>query len=367
MKKISTVATQQSRNFSQTKLTIGLDLGDRSSCYCLLDEVGEVLQEQKLGTTPKAMWEVFGGMPQCRISLETGMHSPWVSRILSELGHEVIVAHARKVRLIGESRKKDDRLDAQTLARLARIDPELLCPVKHRSAKAQADLTVIRARGGLVRARTGLVNTARGLAKSFGERLRGCNVRNMNPEKAESLSPELQRALEPLLSAIAELSERICEYNECIEALAQASYPQVALLKQIKGVGTLIALTFLLTLEDPHRFRKSRDVGCYLGLQPGRRNSGQSEPQMHISKEGDPYLRTLLVQGAQHILGPFGVDCDLRRWGLKLAERGGRNGKKRAIVATARKLAVLLHHLWVSGEVYEPLHNSGRTTVATAA
>ena len=151
----------------------------------------------------------------------------------------------------------------------------------------------------------------------------------------------------------------IREYNERIEELAQESYPQVALLKQIKGVGTLIALTFLLTLEDAHRFGKSRDVGCYLGLQPGRRNSGRSEPQMHISKEGDPYLRTLLVQGAQHILGPFGVDCDLRRWGLKLAERGGRNGKKRAIVATARKLAVLLHHLWVSGEVYEPLHNSG--------
>jgi transposase len=271
------------------------------------------------------------------------------------------------VRLIGESRKKDDRLDAQTLARLARIDPEMLYPVKHRSAHAQADLTVIRARAGLVRARTGLVDSARGLAKSYGERLRGCNVRNMNPEKAESLSPELQRALEPLLSAIAELSQRICEYNERIEALEQQSYPQVALLKQIKGVGTLIALTFLLTLEDPHRFGKSRDVGCYLGLQPGRRNSGQSEPQMHISKEGDPYLRTLLVQGAQHILGPFGVDCDLRRWGLKLAESGGRNGKKRAIVATARKLAVLLHHLWVSGEVYEPLHNSIRMTMPAAA
>jgi transposase len=258
-------------------------------------------------------------------------------------------------------------LDAQTLARLARIDPQLLCPVKHRSAQAQADLTVIRARAGLVRARTGLVNTARSLAKSYGERLRGCNVRNMNPEKAEALSPELQRALQPLLSAIEELSEQICQYNQSIEALAQESYPKVALLKQIKGVGTLIALTFLLTLEDPHRFRQSRDVGCYLGLQPGRRNSGQSEPQMHISKEGDPYLRTLLVQGAQHILGPFGVDCDLRRWGLKLAQRGGRNGKKRAIVATARKLAVLLHHLWVSGEVYEPLHNSSRATVAAAA
>ena len=357
MRKVSTVAAKQIRNISEQKLTIGLDLGDRSSWYCVWDEAGSVLLEQRVGTTPKAMKEVFGGMPRSRIALETGMHSPWVSRLLSELGHEVIVAHARNVRLIGESRKKDDRLDARTLARLARIDPQLLCPVKHRSAKAQADLTVIRARAGLVRARTALVNTARGLAKSYGERLRGCNVRNMNPEKAEGLSPELQRALEPLLAAIESLSDRIGECNEGIETLARESYPQVARLKQVKGVGTLIALTFLLTLEDPHRFRKSRDVGCYLGLQPGRRNSGQSEPQLHISKEGDPYLRTLLVQGAHHILGPFGADSDLRRWGLKLAERGGKNGKKRAVIATARKLAVLLHRLWVSGEAYEPLRN----------
>jgi transposase len=366
MKEISTAAANEIRNFSQPRLTIGLDLGDRSSWYCMLDEAGRVVQEQRGSTTAKALQEAFSKMPYCRIALETGTHSPWVSRLLSELGHEVIVAHARKVRLIGESRKKDDRLDAQTLARLARIDPELLGPVRHRSAKAQADLTVIRARAGLVRARTALVNTIRGLAKSYGERLRSCSVRNMNPEKSATLTPELQKALDPLLVASEALSEQIVEYNRRIEQMAKDSYPQVALLKQMKGVGTLIALTFLLTLEDPHRFRKSRDVGCYLGLQPGRRNSGQSEPQMHISKEGDPYLRTLLVQGAQHILGPFGPDSDLRRWGLKLAERGGKTGKKRAIVATARKLAVLLHHLWVSGEVYEPLRNSNRIAVLAA-
>jgi transposase len=366
MKKVSTAAAKQSRNVLQSNLTIGLDLGDRSSRYCVLDEAGGIVLEQKVSTAAKGLQGAFAGMPGSRIALETGTHSPWVSRLLSALGHDVIVAHARNVRLIGESRKKDDRLDAQTLARLARIDPQLLCPVKHRSAKAQADLTMIRARAGLVRARTALVNTARGLAKSYGERLRGCNVRNMNPEKANALSPELQTALEPLLAGIEAVSEQIREYNQRIECLAQQSYPQVELLKQVKGVGTLIALAFVLTLEDPHRFRKSRDVGCYLGLQPGRRNSGQSEPQLHISKEGDPYVRTLLVQGAQHILGPFGPDCDLRRWGLKLAERGGRNGKKRAIVATARKLAVLLHHLWTSGEVYQPLHRHP-PAMATAA
>src|SRR5271155_1018846 len=195
MKKISTAAAKQTRNFSEQKLTIGLDLGDRSSWYCVLDEVGEVVLERRVSTTPKAMREVFGGMPRSRIALETGMHSPWVSRLLSELGHEVIVAHARNVRLIGESRRKDDRFDARTLARLARIDPQLLSPVQHCSAQAQAHLMVIRARAGLVRTRTSLINTARGLTKSYGERLRGCSPRNLNAETARQLSPELQAAL----------------------------------------------------------------------------------------------------------------------------------------------------------------------------
>jgi hypothetical protein len=190
MKKVSTVAAKASKKISGQKLTVGLDLGDRNSWYCVLDECGQIEVEQRVRTNVKALQEVFAAMPRSRIALEIGTHSPWISRLLSELGHEVIVANARKVRLIAESRKKDDRMDAQTLARLARIDPQLLSPVKHRSARAQADLTMIRARAGLVRARTGLVNTARGLAKSYGERLRGCNVRNMNPEKAEGLSPE---------------------------------------------------------------------------------------------------------------------------------------------------------------------------------
>ena len=223
MKKVATVAARPSKKISQQKLTVGLDLGDRFSWYCGLDESGAVVMEQRVSTTPTAVSEMFGGVPHGRIALERGTHSPWVSRLLRELGHEVIVAHVRNVRLIGESRKKDDRLDAQTLARLARIDPQPQRPVKHRSAKALAELTVIRERAGLVRALTALVNTAHRLAKSYGER---------------------------------------------IAKLAQESYPEVALLEQVKAVGTLIALTFLLTLEDPHRFHKSRDVGCDLGLQP---------------------------------------------------------------------------------------------------
>ena len=230
--------------------------------------------------------------------------------------------------------------------------------MQHRSAKAQIHLTVIRARVGLVSARTALVNAARGLLKSYGERRRKCGTQQVSRETATGLSVELRGALEPLLREVESLNEHIKEYDRRIEEMAKETYPEVALLKQVKGVGDLIALTYVLTIEDPHRFRKSRDVGCFLGLRPGRRNSGQSEPQMHISKEGDRYLRTLMVQGAHYILGPFGEDSDLRRWGRRLAERGGKNAKKRAVVAVALKLAILLHRLWVSGEVYEPLRNS---------
>ena len=366
MQKSSTMRARGSRIFQGGQLTIGLDLGDRSSCYCVLDEAGQVILERSLPTTSKAMEPVFGRMTLSRVALETGTHSPWVSRLLTRLGHEVIVAHARNVRLIGESRRKDDRIDARTLARLARIDPQLLSPVQHRSAKAQIHLTVIRARAGLVSARTALVNAARGLAKSYGERLRKCGTQQISRETASGLSAELRDALEPLLCEVESLNERIKEYDRRIEQLARKEYPEVALLQQVKGVGELIALTYVLTIEDPRRFRKSRDVGCFLGLRPGRRNSGQSEPQMHISKEGDRYLRTLLVQGAHYILGPFGEDSDLRRWGRKLAERGGKNAKKRAVVAVARKLAILLHRLWVSGEVYEPLRNSQKMIRAVA-
>jgi transposase len=348
------------------QLTIGLDLGDRSSSYCVLDEAGEIILEQKLPTTPEAMKQTFGRMPRSRLAMETGTHSPWVSRLLTELGHEVIVAHAQNVRLIVKSRRKDDRIDARTLARLARIDPQLLSPVQHRSAQAQVHMTEIRARAGLVSARTALVNTARGLVKSYGERLRKCGTQQFRRETASGLSAEMREALEPLLQEIESLNEGIKEYDRRIEKMAKEAYPETELLKQVKGVGDLIAVTYVLTIEDSHRFRKSRDVGCFLGLQPGRRNSGESEPQMHISKEGDEYLRTLLVQGAHYILGPFGEDSDLRRWGQKLAERGGKNAKKRAVVAVARKLSVLLHRLWVTGEVYEPLHNSQKVMSAVA-
>ena len=350
MQKSSTTRRTTSKIFKERQLTIGVDLGDRWSFYCVLDESGKVILEEKLATTPDAMKQTFARIARSRIAMETGTHSPWVSRLLTQLRHEVIVAHAQKVDLITKSTRKDDRHDAKTLARLARIDPELLGPVRHRSAKAQIHLTVIRARAELVSTRTALINGARGLTKSYGERLPKCGTQQISRGFGAGLSAELREVLEPLFREIESLNERIKEYDRRIEKIGKEMYPETELLKQVKGVGELIALTYVLTIEDPHRFRKSRDAGCFVGLQPGRRNSGDSEPQMHISKQGDEYLRTLLVQGAHYILGPFGADSDLRRWGQKLAERGGKNAKKRAVVAVARKLSVLLHRLWVSGE-----------------
>jgi transposase len=225
---------------------------------------------------------------------------------------------------------------------------------------------VIRARAELVRVRTALVNAVRGLVKSYGQRLPKCGTQQVSRELAAGLHAELREVLEPLLKEVESLNEGIKEYDQRMEKIAKESYPHVELLKQVKGVGTQIAMTYVLTLDDPHRFAKSREVGCFLGLKPGRRDSGESQPQLHISKEGDRYLRTMLVQGAHYILGPFGEDSDLRRWGLKLAARGGKNGKKRAVVAVARKLAILLHRLWVGGEVYEPLRNSHKALRAAA-
>lgn len=347
------------------KLTVGIDLGDRSSRYCMLDEQGEVLSEGSVTTTKKGFAEVLGSKRHHRVALEVGTHSPWVSRYLADLGHEIIVANARRVRLITDSTRKDDRLDAKTLARLARIDPELLSPIRHRSAQAQADLMVIRARAVLVEARTMLVNAARGLTKSFGERLGSCGTGQVRKELAKPLSEPLQAALKPLLGEVESVSERIRQYDEQIESIAKDRYPEIELLKQVHGVGTLTALTYVLTVDDPYRFRSSRDAGAYFGLRPRRRESGDSRPQLRITKEGDAYVRKLLVQCAHHILGPFGSDSDLRRWGLELAARGGKNAKKRALVAVARKLAVVLHKLWVTGEVYEPLHvRKGNKTVA---
>jgi transposase len=350
---------------AKQRLTIGLDLGDRTTRYCILDAAGEVVSEDQLPTTKTGLDSLFAKMPSSRIALEVGTHSPWMSRHLAGMGHEVIVANAHKVKLITQSVRKNDRIDARQLARLARVDPKLLSPIRHRGEEAQMDLAVIRARAELMEARTKLINSARGLAKPMGERLKRCDADQVGVGLVEGLGERTQTAIEPLLKTVEAISEQIRQYDEQIEGIAKR-YPEVELLQQVYGVGVLIAVTYILTLEDGGRFAHSRDVGPYLGLQPKQRDSGDSQPELGISKTGDGLLRSLLVQGAHCILRKGAPDSDLRAWGIGKMGSGGKRAKKRAIVAVARKLAVLLHHLWVTGEVYDPLYQRKATEKAAA-
>lgn len=343
-------------------LTIGLDLGDEWSQYCRLDGHCEVLEEGKVRTNESALKEVFGRFPKSCVAMETGTHSPWVERLLNVgLGHRTIVANPRRLRLIFQSTNKTDRLDAQALARVARMDPNLLYPIQHRGSKAQADLSVLRARGALVEARTKLVNAVRGMLKSFGKRVKNCSTDAFAKVAAGAVPEEMKAAIDPMVETIKMLSEKIAGYDETVDALAKEKYPETKALRQIPGVGPVTSLTYVLTLECPSRFRNGRSVGAFLGLTARRAQSSEEDPQLRITKAGDGTLRSLLVGSAQYILGHFGPDTDLRRWGLKLAERGAKNQKKRAVVAVARKLAVLLHRLWATQESYDPLRNARRT------
>src|SRR5450759_4952725 len=348
------------RMAAEQRMTVGLDLGDRTSRYCILDEAGEKASEDKLPTTKAGLDLVFGKMPPCRIALEVGTHSPWVSRHLKAMGHEVIVANPRKVKLIAQSVKKNDRMDAEQLARLARVDPKLLSPIQHRGPEAQADLAVVRARMTLVDARTELINSARGLAKPMGERLQKCDTDSVKESLADGLSEAAQNAIRPLLKSVEEIHKQIGVYDQRIEEIAKR-YPEMKLLKQVHGVGTLIALTYILTIEDAERFAHSREVGPYLGLTRKLRDSGDSRPELGISKAGDELLRRLLVQGAHCILRDGAPDSALKVWGMAMLQNGGKKvskaRKKKAVVAVARKLAVLLHRLWATGEVYDPQYN----------
>jgi transposase len=340
------------------RLTVGLDVGDTYTQVCVLDEHGEVIEESRVTTTPKAFRRRFAGMEPARLILEAGNHSHWASRLLEELSHEVIIANPRMLRFIYGSDSKNDKADAAYLARVGKLDPALLCPVVHRSEESQADRALIRSRQALVRARASLVTHARGTVKVFGAKLPRCSTDAFVRKVRDHVPDLLQSALEPVLGIIASLTEQIRELDRKIETLANEKYPDTRLLSQVPGVGNLTALAYVLTIEDPARFTRARAIGSYLGLRPRQADSGVLQPQLRITKAGDEMLRGLLVECAQHMLGSLGPDSDLKRWGLKLAERGGKAAKKRAVVAMARKLSVLLLRLWMTGEVYEPLRNA---------
>ena len=344
------------------RLTVGVDLGDRWSQYCILGLEGETLAEGQLRTTQEEVREFFQALTVARVVIEVGTHSAWVQDVITEWGHEVLVANPRLMEGSKRRKRKSDRIDANKLARLGRVDPQSLYPIRHRSREVRQDLVVLRARDALVSVRTELINTTRGLVKSMGTRLPRCSSPSFAEKVKDAIPVEVREALLPLVQLTETVNDCIARYDQRIEELGQKKYGYTTLLRQVKGVGPITSLAYVLTLEDPQRFSSSREVGPYLGLVPKQEDSGDCQPQLGISKAGDRMLRRLLVGSSQYMLGAFGPDSDLRRYGLRLCERGGKNAKKRAVVAVARKLAVLLHHLWVTGDVYEPLHHTGAET-----
>jgi len=353
MKKTSTTAS----SFA-TAQVLGLDISDRKSTYVALDSEGAVVVEGKVGTEATAIEKLLEGAPRLHIALEVGTHSAWLAALLQALGHDVVVANPWQLGIIYKERRKNDRRDALHLAQLCRVDPSLLAPILDRGREAQLALAVVRPRDVLVTTRTELINHVRGVVKTVGARLPSCTADAFLTKAVPAVPQELQPALAVVVEQIAGLSSSIDQYDRQIASLVRDAYPETRRLQQVAEVGPITSLTFVLTLEDPHRFATSRDVPAYLGLTPGQEQSGARDPEKRITKAGDAWLRRLLVQAAHYVLGAFGPDTDLRRWGTALIGGGRKRLKKRAVVAVARKLAVLLHVLWRDGTVYEPLRNA---------
>lgn len=345
---------------STSGITIGMDLGDKFHVLREIDAQGNVVGEARISSTFAALEKSFARRAPVTVAIEAGTHSPWVSRALEGWGHTVVVANPRKVRAITSSLDKCDGRDSEMLGRLLRVDPALLCPIRHRGEVAQAHLAAVKSRNILVKSRTAMILHCRGMVKSFGARLGSHSAESFARKTREAIPEPLRPALDPIFDTIEELTRRIQAVDRAIETVCEEKYPETQVLRAIKGVGAITSLAFVLTIEEKQRFAKSRAVGAYLGLVPRRDQSGETDKQLRITKAGDHLVRRLLVSSAHYILGPFGEDSDLRRWGLAKCERGGKNAKKRAVVAVARKLAVLLHRLWTSGEPYDPFYESRR-------
>jgi transposase len=338
----------------RSRVTIGLDLGDRRHRFCVLGGNGEVVEEGSLLNERLKLKGFIGRYPGAFVVMEAGCHSPWISRYLEALGCEVIVSNPRKVRAIYQHERKSDRRDALMLARIARMEPALLYPVEHGREEAQQDLLRIKLRDSLVRARVGVMNSIPSTIKSLGYSVPNSSSERFHKVIKAALPVEISEVITPSVQVLEELSLRIRVLEREISALARTKYPATARLEQIPGVGPITALYFVLKIEDPRRFAKVRDVGAFLGLCPRRDQSGENDPQLRITKRGDAYLRRLLVSAAQYILGPFAPASALRQYGLALAAEGTARAKKRAVVAVARKLAVLLLSLWKNERSYVP-------------
>lgn len=349
-------------NHHRSEVIVGIDLGDLKHVISALDRVtSKIIEERTITNHLESLRRLSQKFSGALIALEVGAHSPWITRFFQGLGHEVLVANPRKLRAIYQNDRKCDLYDARMLAKLAAFDPAMLHPIKHQSEQAQRDLLQIKLRDSLVRRRVDLIASVRGVFKSLGLRLKLSNTNYFGPHTRKALAgvdDESLALIDPILSSIEMMTKQIKILDREIEELANDRYPETLRLREIVGVGPITALTFVLVMGDVERFGSARDVGPYLGLVPRRDQSGEVDKEMSISRKGNAYLRSLLVGSAQYILGPFGADCDLRERGLRLVARGGRRAKKKAVIATSRKLAVIMLTLLKTGGKYEAVRRS---------
>jgi transposase len=354
-------------NTNKVPAVIGLDLGKKSVQVTVLSADATVLARFKVASKRKAIHDAFEKVDTCRVVMEVGGTSPWVSRLLSDLGFDVMVVAASTLKDIFGTRQKNDKNDADSLAAIALKCPELLRRVTHRNEDQQRHKAQLVLRDGMVRSRTLLVNEVRGVLGSLGAELPACSTDAFCRRVSKILEPRDQELVKGTMELIAALTHNIKALEREIETITETHYKEAAVLRQVGGVGPLTSFAFVLTIGDPRRFKRNRQVGSYLGLVPRQQQSGDDDPQLNITKAGDTLMRRLLVQSAQYTLGPFGKDSDLRRFGLAIAARGGLRAKKRAVIAVARRLAVLLLSLLKTGEVYEPLRHAEHTKEAVTA
>ena len=345
--------TAKNTNTKTNTTIIGIDLGDKSNETCTLNAEGEIIERSTVLNNQAELIRFSKANRGATLIMEAGCHSPWISRLLGGRGHKVIVANPRKLRAIYETDNKNDQRDAEMLARIGRCDRNLLYGIEHKSEKHQRALKIVDARDVLVASRVKLVNHVRGSLKSLGIFLpSGWCTEAFARKATEYLEPTDYALLAPVIEMIAELSIRIKAEDKHIDAMIKEDYPEAQKLMSIPGVGPITALAFVLIVGSPDRFAKARDVGPFLGLVPGRDQSGDTDKPMRITKAGDRMLRRLLVSCGQYTLGKFGPPSALKEAGERKAKKGTKIAKKKAVVMTARKLAVMMLALWKNPEAH---------------
>lgn len=328
----------------RTVVSIGLDVSDRASAVCAVRRDGSIAWERRVPTVIEPMMAIAAENPEARWILEAGTHSLWLDDGLRNAGADVVVVNPRRLRAVSDSLKKTDRSDAALLALLGLLNPQLLWQVRHRTVQAQMGLVMLKSRDQLVRTRARLITTMRGLVKPFGHRFKACVAEQFH-ERRDEVPRELASSLEPLFEVLVHVNAQIAALDERIEQAVKAD-AAASNLTTIPGVGPITALVFTLVIDDPERFKNSRQVGAFLGLTTRIDQSGMVDKQLRITKAGDGMLRRLLVQCAQGMLREKARDTSLKRWATSLVDRGGTAPKKRAAVALARKLAVIMHRMW---------------------